>query len=82
MDFYDGSTLNELGAGGDINMMIDSELHDVNNDEDTMDVGLLEKLIFSDVERSYTELNVRASKQVIKAYSKIETGKEKLRKFE
>jgi hypothetical protein len=77
MEFYDGiASYGAEETGEQLSTMIDSHLQVMrSDDEDALDVGLLEKLIFPDVERSYSELNKRATTQLVKAYAKIETGK-------
>ena len=77
MEFFDTIALNDFEGSAELSEMIDKQLQLQTQEEedDGIDVGFLEKIIFANHERRYSQLNSRVTKQVVKAFSKIENGK-------
>lgn len=68
----------DFESTAELNKMIDSQLR---IKDDGLDVALLEKIVFADHERFFNQLNSRATKQVVRAFSKTEPGKNSFENF-
>ena len=75
MEYFDEIALNDLDGSAELSNMIDKQLQIQEEEDDGIDVGFLEKIIFASQERRYSQLNSRVTKQVVKAFSKTENGK-------
>jgi hypothetical protein len=59
----------------ELNKLIDSRLK--TEDIEDVEIGIFEKIVFSEQERTYSELNKRTTKQVVKALKKTENGRKR-----